>query len=75
MGDHRSERVMPETHEHRITRLEKDMDAVCTDIKLILTNHLPHIQNEIAVLNTTIKIFGGLILSGITALILLGLTP
>ena len=75
MGDYRSERVMPETHETRIKHLEKDMDTVCADIKLIMTNHLPHIQNEIVVLNTTIKIFGGLILSGITALILLGLTP
>ena len=66
---------MPETHEVRIKMLEKDMEEVCSDIKTIMTNHLPHIQNEITVLNTTIKIFGGLILSGITALILLGLTP
>ena len=65
---------MPETHEYRIAELEDDMKEVCGDIKTIMRNHLPHIQNELTVLSTTIKIFGALILSGITALILLGLT-
>ena len=65
----------PKTNAIRIQDLQKDMDTACSDIRLILTNHLPHIEVEITRLSTIIKVFGGLILSGITALILLGLTP
>ena len=59
----------------RVENLEQDMKEVCGDVKIIMTNHLPHIQADIATLSATVKIVGGLILSGITALIILGLTP
>ncbi len=61
--------------EGRVTRLEADMKEVKDDVKLILTNHLPHITSDLATLTTTMKIIGGLILTGISALIVLGLTP
>ena len=66
---------MTETHETRIKRLEQDMCDVRDDLKLILTNHLPHIQVEITKNSTLMKVYGSLIMAGITALILLGLTP
>ena len=34
----------------RITELEKDMEEVKGDVKLILTNHLPHISMRVGVL-------------------------
>ena len=40
---------MPDT-ERRFKDLEDDMNEVCKDVKLILTNHLPHINTKIAVL-------------------------
>ena len=36
--------------EGRVTRLETDMKEVHDDVKLILTNHLPHISMRIGVL-------------------------
>lgn len=54
--------------EDRLTTLEKD-------VKLILVKHLPEINVEIAKLTTSMKVYGGLILAGITALIILGLSP
>ena len=65
---------MPDT-ETRISHLEKDMDSVCEDVKSIMTNHLPHIQEELTALKIQLRIYGGLIIAGITALIILGLTP
>jgi len=66
---------MPDDNtEYRVGQLEKKMDGACGDIKLILENHLPHIQGDIIRLSTQIKVFGGLILSGVTALILMGLS-
>ena len=59
--------------EYRIGQLENDVSELKIDVKEILTNDLPHIQVEITKLSTLLKVFGGLILSGITALILQGL--
>lgn len=61
--------------EHRVKALEEDMVDLKADIKQIMRNHLPHISNEISKLETSMKIYGGLIIAGITALIILGLTP
>jgi len=61
--------------EVRVRRLEMDMQDMAIDIQAIMRNHLPHIQVQIAGLTTSLKIYGGLILAGITALIILGLTP
>ena len=59
--------------EYRIEQLEKICIDIKTDVKKILTNDLPHIQVEITKISTQLKVFGGLILAGITALILQGL--
>ena len=59
--------------EYRIEQLEKVCIGLKTDVKKILTNDLPHIQVEITKISTQLKVFGGLILAGITALILQGL--
>ena len=63
--------------ELRVEKLEEDMSEACKDIKLILTNHLPHIQEELVELRTTIKwwtwIWGvvlGAILAGVIKLII-----
>ena len=66
---------MPDNIEARVTRLEKDMDSLCSDVKQILQNHLPHINQELITLKTQVKVYGGLIIAGVTALIILGLTP
>jgi len=66
---------MDEHDEYRITSMEVEVDMMKSDLKKIMENHLPHIQQEIAKLETSMKIYGGLILAGITALIILGLTP
>jgi hypothetical protein len=66
---------MPDNIEARVTRLEKDMDDLCGDVKQIMQNHLPHINQELISLRTQLKIYGGLIIAGVTALIILGLTP
>ena len=59
---------------YRVGQLESEMDNVGTDIKEILTNHLPHIQTELMRLSTLLKIFGGLILTAVSALIALSLS-
>ncbi len=66
---------MADNHLYRIEQLEKGNKEMKDDIKEILYNHLPHIQSDMVRFATAMKIYGGLILAGITALILLGLTP
>jgi len=66
---------MPDKLEYRVEQLEEKMLGVGTDVKQILQNHLPHIQVEIARVTTTVKVVGGLIIAGVTALIIMGLTP
>ena len=60
--------LMPDT-EYRIGSLEKKMDTVCSDVKQILENHLPHIQSDIVQVKTELRIFGAIILLAIGALI------
>lgn len=60
--------------EYRIGQLEDGFKEMKADIKDIMTNHLPHIQLKVNTVSTKVTIFGSLILCGITALILLGLT-
>ena len=59
---------------YRVGQLESGMDNVSSDVKEILTNHLPHIQTELMRLSTLLKIFGGLILTAVSALIALSLS-
>jgi hypothetical protein len=59
---------------YRVGQLESGMNDVRTDVKDILVNHLPHIQIEIMRVNTLLKIFGGLILTALSALIAIGLS-
>ena len=59
---------------YRVRRLESEMENVSSDVKEILTNHLPHIQTELMRLSTLLKIFGGLILTAVSALIALSLS-
>ena len=59
---------------YRVGQLESEMDNVGSDVKEILTNHLPHIEVEIMRLSTLLKIFGGLILTAVSALIALSLS-
>jgi len=66
---------MDEHDEYRMTCLEIEVDMMKSDMKKIMENHLPHIQQSIIKLETSMKIYGGLIIAGITALIILGLTP
>jgi len=37
---------MPEKLEYRVEQLESKIGDACADIKLILTNHLPHIEQS-----------------------------
>ena len=60
--------LMPDT-EYRIGSLEKKMDTVCSDVKQILENHLPHMQSDIVQVKTELRIFGAIILLAIGALI------
>ena len=53
----------------RVERLEDDMKEVCSDVKTIMNNHLPHIQAEVARLSSTVKWIGGIIMIALTALI------
>lgn len=42
--------------EYRVEQLESDVSEVKTDVKLILENHLPHIQSALAVLSDRSKL-------------------
>lgn len=44
---------------YRIEKLEKAVDGLDAKLDLIMTNHLPHIQEQIITSNTTIKVFTG----------------
>ena len=67
---------MPDNIPYRVEQLEACMDELQTDVKLIMTNHLPHLQASSNVTNTrldnvdrTLKWILGLIASGIFAMI------
>lgn len=38
---------MPEKLEYRVEQLESNLSDIRTDVKLIMTNHLPHIETSI----------------------------
>ncbi len=59
---------------YRIGQLEGDVTSLRSDVKKILENHLPHITTDIATLSVQMKIFGGLILTALSALIAMGLS-
>ena len=59
---------------YRIGQLEGDVTSLRSDVKKILENHLPHITTDIARLDVQMKIFGGLILTALSALIAMGLS-
>ena len=65
---------MPETQEFRIHELEDKIKVINGDVDTIMRVQLPDMKMQIAVVNNTLKILGGLILTGISALIVLGLT-
>ena len=46
----------PTTLEYRVTALEKNYDTLDLKIDLLLQNHLPHIQTELAALRTRITV-------------------
>jgi hypothetical protein len=55
--------------------MEERLKVLEADVKMIMRNHLPHIEVEITKLSTQMKVYGGLIIAGITALIIIGLQP
>jgi len=63
------------SNEFRIGKLEGKVEQINGDVNDILRKELPAIRIQVATLSTSIKIFGGLILTGISALIVMGLAP
>ena len=59
---------------YRIGELESDVTSLRNDVRKILENHLPHIATDIATLSVQMKIFGGLILTALSALIAMELS-
>lgn len=58
-----------ETLKHRVDCLEADMKELGQDVKLIMNNHLPHIEREISTISAQIKIYGAIIMIALTAII------
>lgn len=57
----------------RVEHLEEKMDEVCHDIKLVLSNHLPHIQADLAYTKGMIKVWTwliGLVVAGVVGLVI-----
>ena len=44
--------MLPDNIEYRVEQLESKICDVGTDVKLIMRNHLPHVQVEIAKIGT-----------------------
>ena len=66
--------------EHRITKAETqivgicdDIDSLKDDVKLILTNHLPHLKTDVESLSRLVKIVGAGIFLSIAANIIISL--
>jgi hypothetical protein len=57
--------------EYRVTQLEKNYDEVCEKLDKVLTNHLPHIQNEIVELKGEIKALADRVTVGVGINVLL----
>ena len=43
------------TLKYRVTKLEKKVDELCDDFNQLTTNHIPHLQTEIAEVKGDIK--------------------
>lgn len=43
------------TLKYRVTKLEKKVDDLCGDLNRLTTNHIPHIQEEIAGIKGDVK--------------------
>lgn len=59
-----SKKVDPLT-DYQITELKKDFDRVSDKVDLVLTNHLPHLKEDIISLKTRINIMTGVNIIGI----------
>lgn len=59
----------------KIKRLEEGMREIRVDVKEVKEVDLPKVNNTLTRLETSMKIYGGLIMAGITVLIALGVTP
>ena len=55
--------------EYRVEQIEKCNAEMSADIKLIMRNHLPHIQTEIVKVKTELRIFGAVIMLILGAII------
>ena len=60
-----------EDMKRRVGEFEEDMKEVKSDVKAIMTNHLPHIQVDLERVKTEVRIFGAIILLAIGGLITL----
>ena len=67
---------MPEKLEYRVEQLESKVCDIGADVKLIMRNHLPHIQTSLDVLDarfdgvdSRLKWIFGLIAGGIMAIV------
>ena len=59
--------------ERRVARLEKDMEVLCSDVRNIMRNHLPHIKEELVAIKAQMRIWSwlmGVILAGVIGLVL-----
>ena len=56
---------------YRVGRLEKDVGDVSDDVKVIMTNHLPHMQEELTTVKTRLNLFGTLIMGALSTIIAL----
>ena len=55
--------------QYQIKDLEKDVDSLKVDVKKILENHLPHIQEELTGCKNSLKLILGLIVAVFLALV------
>lgn len=61
----------PNITSYQIKDLEKDVDGLKEDVTRILTNHLPHIQNEVTEIRGDIKSLSNKISSAVAVNVVL----
>ena len=54
---------------YRLGQVESQVDEIGGDVKEIMTNHLPHLEVELRDLQSTITIYGRIIMGALLALI------
>jgi hypothetical protein len=59
------------TQKYRLEQLEKNYDGLDDKIDKIMTNHLPHIHEELIKLNTQVKVFATVNVGAVIVAILL----